>query len=945
MVTGDDVRQHPGKPLICGQATTQWAKISKRMGTGTGAALVGRADELYRLRACTRALSEGTGALVLLDGEAGTGKTRLVSEIVRSPFLPKGYASAVAGALDYARAPYAPIRDLLLALDKRFPKVLASNRLLAAALQPVLEFRPPEDAEGDPAEQRRILDAVVQAVGLYAAQSPIVLAIEDVHWIDNASADVLSHLGRAISTMRALLLVSFRPADAQQDQKTQHVLAQLARNATLALSLRPLSNTDSMVLIDDVAPPTLPMDVRRKICGLADGNPLLLIEFTKLAAQDPGALDGSLPLTLKALVNERLAQFDSVDVDVLRVAAAMGEFEPRMLAEIAGIEEPRVFGMLRKARDASIIGEQRSEGAPFIFRHALIRHAVTEGLLAPEAAYLHQRIAERLEQEPASPQIVSRLAHHFYHARVSEKSRHYNGQAAAQALAVFAYSDAIQFIERAIDARPLDESTHSLYKLLAETCAAARRPADGMRASLQLFEYAIRRDDSAEIASNGFDLARHQYQMLDDEGSLATIRRAIDAVDARTHPKEAFNLLATLAWYLAHLRRTSEAAEVLEKADALREYGDERGLVRFFEASGVRKAHDGEVEGYRADLQTALAIAEPLDPHFFVNRLDTAIAIAMASNLDDMEFARGLCQRLWVITETMPVDVVAHTLAMSAHGTFLYGDLENAKRLVLRALPAAEEAPLLSFSIAYTGIPLALHLDDPLLLRRCARPRLLEHAFASVAPNVFGPIAAAVAMQLRSQNRVDEARALLTRAVRRLNDVSNNVHLIVEAARSAAVEALERGMPMLAELKEESRSGAGGWHLAMAYSSSGEERREHAAHAAEIFHTIPWKLYEAEALELAGRAPEALEIYRACGCVADVRRLEASQNARVNTGLSKREYEVALLVAQGRSNKRIADELSLSERTVENHIASIFAKLSLRSRSEIAAYMAREGAG
>src|SRR5690348_12510516 len=142
------------------------------MGTASGAALVGRAEELNRLSACAQAVGRGTGALVLLDGDAGTGKTRLLSEIVRAPFLPKGFATAVAGALDYARAPYAPIRDLLAVLDKRFPKVLQSNRVLAAQLQPVLEFRPADDA-GDPAQQRRLLDAVVQAISLYAAESPI----------------------------------------------------------------------------------------------------------------------------------------------------------------------------------------------------------------------------------------------------------------------------------------------------------------------------------------------------------------------------------------------------------------------------------------------------------------------------------------------------------------------------------------------------------------------------------------------------------------------------------------------------------------------------------------------------------------------------------------------------------------------------------------------------
>lgn len=914
------------------------------MSTVSGAALVGRVDELDRLSACCRAVAQGRGALVLLDGDAGTGKTRLLSEIAGPPFLPKGYVTAVAGALDYARAPYAPIRDLLSALNKRFPKVLAANPVLSADLAPVLEFRPADESDAGSGQQRRVLDAVVQAVGLYAAQSPVLLALEDVHWIDSASADVLAHLARAIPAMRALLVVSFRPAEAREDQRAQNLLAQLSRAAAIALSLKPLPAADAMMLIDDIATPRLSMDVRRSICRLADGNPLLLVEFTKLAMESPDALTGSLPITLKALVADRLARFDALDVDVLRVAAVMGEFEPRVLAEIAGIDEARVLGTLRKGRDASIIGEQRSSGAPFVFRHSLIRHAITDDLLAFETKQLHARIAERLEREPHPAHV--RLAHHYYHAGATEKSRTYNQLAAAQARAVLAYSDAVQFLERAIDGRPLDEATRDLYRELADAYSAANRPGDAVKVSERLFEFAIARDDAAEIAAVGFEYARQRYQLLDDDGSIETIRRAIEAVDAREHPSLAFNLLATCGWYLAHLRRTEEAADVLNAASELREHGDDRGLVRYFEASAARKVHSGEGLGYRSDLETAIAIAESAheraaDLKFLVLRFDTAIALSMASNLDDMEFARTQREKVWTLAQTAPAHIVAGTLAMSAWSAVLSGDLEAAARYIAKALPVAEEAPLLSFSIACAGIPLALHTDDPLLLRRCARPRLLENAFASNTPNVFGPVAAAVASQMRAQNRVDEARALVTRALKRLQDASNNIPLVVEAARCAAGDALPHGLAMLERMKASSRSANGGWHLAMAYASTGQERRDHAARAAEIFGSIPWRIYEAEALELAGRANEALETYRRCGCTADVRRLENASVMRANAGLSKREFEVANLVADGRSNRSIADELSLSERTVENHIASIFTKLSLRSRAEIAAYIAR----
>lgn len=909
-----------------------------------GAALVGRADELHRLRECFRGVADGSGTLVLIDGDAGAGKTRLLAEVMNAPFLPRGYAAVSAGALDYARAPYAPIRDLLVSLDKRFPKVLQTNRVLAAELQPVLEFRPAGEEENDPAQRRRLLDAVVQAISLYAAQSPVMLALEDVHWIDSASADVLEHLSRGISAMRALLLVSFRPVEARQDERAQHLLAQLSRNAALSLSLKPLAPADAMVLIDDVGGASLPMAVRRSICRLADGNPLLLIEFAKVAIENPDALNGSLPLSLKALVADRLARFDAADVDVMRVAAVMGEFDPRMLGEIACMDETRVISTLRKARTASIIAEQRTAGAPFVFRHALIRHAITDDLLAIETERLHARIAERLEREAATAQLHSRLAHHYYHAGIRDKARTYNEIAGAEALKIYAYADAAQLLERAIDERALDESTKHLYKHLSEAYTGGQRPLDAANIGKQLFELALRSDDQEAIAEAGFAYARQRYQLLDDEGSIAIMRQACEALDAQRFPGLAFNLYSTLAWYFAQLRRLGEASEALKSAESLRDHGDGPGLVRFYEASGVRKVHAGEGLSYRGDIEKALEIAQNLDPKVYIFRLDTAIAIAMASNIDDMEFARAQCEKLWKLAQAVPASTIAGTLASSAWSTYLRGEIETARALIAKAIPFAEEAPLLSFSIACTGIPIALHTGDALLLRQCARPRLLERAFASHTPNVFGPVAAAVAGQLRTQGRIEEARALVTQAVRKLPHALNNVPLIIESARCAAPEATQKGLSMLEPLRGQSRSGEGGWYLASAYGCTGEERRAYAARAAEMFADIPWVVYQAEALELAGEPEAALDLYRRCGFSVDVGRLETLGATRAKSGLSKREFEVAALVAEGRSNRSIAQALSLSERTIENHIASIFAKLTLRSRAEVAAYMARGGA-
>jgi DNA-binding NarL/FixJ family response regulator len=549
-----------------------------------------------------------------------------------------------------------------------------------------------------------------------------------------------------------------------------------------------------------------------------------------------------------------------------------------------------------------------------------------------------------LEREPQSTRLFMRLAHHYHHAKCSEKSQHYNALAAEEALSVFAYSDAAELLERGIDGRSLDDATYSLYGKLAEAYLYAQRPADSVRITQELFDFAVARGRLREAATFGFELSRRRYQLLDDEGSIETIRRAIAVADACADPDIAFDLHATHAWYLAQLRRVDEAAQALAQAEPLRPHGAPHGLVRYYEARGVRSVHAGERETYREDLDEALRIAQGEGVRFYIRRLDTALAIAMASNLDDTEYALEMCRRMWDAAATQPMHTVAPMLSTTALVALLVGELETAKHIIAASLQSAEEAPLIHFNIARAGIPLAIHLDDPLLLRRCSRPRLLENAFASNTENVFGPVAAAVAQHLRVQNRTSEAVALVTHTIKRLATLANNIPIAVEAARLGAQEALERAMPMLDAMRNASRSADAGRHLASAYVSNGQERRQHAERAAELFHAIGWVFYEAEALEMAAKPEQALAIYRRCGSIANVRRLESTQKARAAAGLSKREWEVAQLVAQGRSNRAIAGELYLSERTVENHIASIFNKLSLRSRAEIATYVAREGA-
>lgn len=911
------------------------------MGTPRGAALVGRAEELERLREQCRTLSTGSGSLVLLDGEAGAGKTRLLAEVLNPPFLPRGYVAVSAGALDYARAPYAPIRDLLVALDKLHPKVLAQNAAIAQALRPVLEFKPIEAGGDDAAERRRLLDAVLEALHKYAGNAPLVLAIEDVHWIDRASADVLMHMVRDLDGLRALVLVTYRGSEAAGRSESRDLIAQLARSAA-TLQLKPLTASDAMLLIQDVVPSNLPIGVRRTICELGQGNPLLLIELARHAAENPQSLSGALPVSLQALVNDRLARFDEQDRDILRVCAAMDAFDPHAASDIAQVPLPAVMATLRKARTAGIVTEAAGSRDRLLFRHALIRRAITDELLGIELADLHARIARRLEAQELSPELAARLAYHYWMAGERENARRFNVQAAQAAAALYAYDDAAMLYERAIDGTAIDETTGSFYIALAQTYVAAGRYRQAMDTYRQVFTYLRERQDTAQAVRISIELSRCCFHALEDDASIAAVREAIEIVDPQRYPELAFELHGLLGWYLVHHRRTDEAHEVLEQARQLLAHGEAVAKVRYHEARAAYEVHGCGGGSWREEVEQALLAAQKLDPKEQVRRHINAVALAVASEIDAFDVALELIAKSEDIIASHHDLRHEAALAPCAWITLTCGRLTHTRALIDDLLPYVNDSPYCAFWVASVGIPLALRTGDDLLLRACTRPRLLQEAFASKRQQVFGPIAAAVAEHMLWQGRTSEAATLIERTMGRLDKAGNNFDLLILAARVGSDAIASHAIGLLEPWQERSRSARACMQLIRAYRGKAAARLESARAAAHGFEELRWPLHRAQALELAGDFETAMGVYRECGAAADVLRVERRGQTSIPGGLSKREIEVAQLVAEGNSNRTIADMLALSERTVENHIASVFGKLKVRSRAEIAAFVTRE---
>ena len=903
------------------------------MSTGVAMAFVGRADELERLRECASALAAGTGAVVLLEGEAGAGKTRLAEEM---------RPTVTAGALEYVQAPYGPVRDLLLALDARNPKVRKSDAALNDALRPLFELQPP--AAGAP-EHRRLLDAVVAALRKYSQAEPLILAFEDVHWIDRGSADVLAHIARDAAEMRILLIITYRGTDAMQREESRALVAQLTRLARIVLPLKPLSAAEAMILINEASSVDLPLPVRRTICELAQGSPLLILELTRHAERDPNALRSGLPVSLQALIHDRVAKFSSAERDVLRVCAALETFAPNAVAEIAGVSAETVLETLRKARAEHIVAE--SPGGLFVFRHALIRRAISDEVLGIELSALHARIARKLEEQHDGAEVRARLAYHSWMAGDTASAERYNVSAAEDALRVNAFDDAAMLYERAIGDRQLDETTLDLYRKLAGVYESAGRYKQAVVAHRRIAAYARAALTPGEAAQMHVALSRACFHALDDDGSIAAVRDAIAIVGQDGDPATAFELRSLLAWYLVHLRRVEEAQEALEDASRFQHAAQTVPLIRYHEARAAYEVHARGGGDWREHIERSLDLADTLDVADRLRRYTNAMALAVASNLDDFPFAFQLSDRMnAMLDDGVPGESAASLRSTLCWIQYTCGRLDEARRTIEMLLPFMNDTAIYAYRAVSIGVPLALRTGEARLLRACLRPRLLEEAFASKDPVVFGPVAAAVAEHLMVQGRDGEAMALIDRALKRLTDAGNNFDLLLVAGRFGSAAAAKRALELLEPWVERSRSARAVMYLIRAHQSSGKERAALARRAAQGFAELPWPLHQALALELAGDLDEALVLYTQVGAGAEAARLEVRRRrvTALSDHLSKRESEVAELVALGNSNRTIAEQLVLSERTVENHIASIFTKLNVRSRAEIASVVAREKA-
>ena len=887
--------------------------------------LVGRDDECaFLMRRLDDVLHRGVASLTLVEGEAGMGKTRLLAEVRRRANELHALTLS-ANALEHVPEPYAPFALAVARAAESAPAALAAElRAVGAALDPDVAL---------PKVKR--LRAVAAALRNVMRERAVAIFFEDAHWADRASLDLLGFFAVELATAPLFVVATQRPAE------TPPAFGDALRTGAHTVRLGPLADRDVATLLREAlrGHGSLGADRLRRIAALAGGNPLFALELMRNAVA--GAPDDVAPAIAYPIV-QRWESLDRAAREILVAAAATGEIEPAFVAQVVERGGEDVENALERAQRFHLVELERGSGR-WRFQHALTRAAIEAEIPPRRRPAIHRRIGELLEARGESVE-PARLAYHWAFADDGERTARYNEAAGDRAVALHDYGTAQRFFTTALCSAPADlAALGRLNEKLASALlieAASARAAEPIEAAQRAYEAL---GDRLGLARIEMHRSRRAWFDGDPSSALAAAERALAAAEPLGPSAQLFDVRVRLAQLHQIAGRSAETRRELDAAEALRGVAAPDATIRFLNARAMFRSDAWEIEEFLGDYREAIALAQRLG--------HVELLVSTQNNLALNALLTGRPESALPALESSIATSyefgmrwhVSNDLLSLARVRYVFGDVGGARQALVDALASAYEVRRLDVWAAGYGIPIALATRDDELLARCAGSEALEIALAGGVSEI-ALVACAYAELAHARSDDAGAAAVLARALAALRDDARPLHLCAAVAQLGREEDFERARALL-DAPERDRSRAGERALHDAYVAARRRRRAEAAQraleAAEIYGELHWTLQQARALELAGREADALRLYRNAGSARDAARLEGSaRSADPLAPLTPRERQIAKLVLEGRSNREAGTILGLSERTVGNHLQSVFNRLGIGSRRELAAYVA-----
>ncbi|HEX3672081.1 MAG TPA: AAA family ATPase [Candidatus Cybelea sp.] len=911
--------------------------------------LVGRDREIDALASYRREAADGRGRIVLVAGDAGVGKSRLLQAFEENVTSGRAIAAS-ARCVEFVQTPLGPLRELLLHLGKRGTASLDAK---AQALVERLTFERDADPNAGGHPSGALFDAIDDAFARYALRGTVVLLVEDVHWADRSTLGFLTYLADRIGKRRTLVVATYRSDEVGAGHPSLREFSVLLTKPSVArIALAPLDERSSNTLVlralprpGALDPATISHVVRR-----SQGNPFFAEELLKDALErGAGSSATELPLSIRGAVLARAALLAAPEREILSRAAVLGErFSVDRLIALSDGRRDAVLSALERARSLNLIDDRRTAPGELTFRHALTQEVLYDELLAEGLRPLHEAIAQELQRLPDHRTRSVELAHHWRRAGNLERAASYAETAGDRSFAIGAIADAIAYYERALADRKADTAEYAtLIHKIGVALGALNDFASGvvrLRRAAELFWTA---GDYEGFATNASALGAQLYNAGDTAGAIEFYRQTIAALAPKV-PSAALDLLRSRIAYncIAALDFETALAFVSEVQEPI---ADALAADHVYQARFKVEAMRGDVNAWRADVERALAAARQIGNRASLRHTHSQIALD-ALGLGEIDLAR---EHFHAAMPEEP-DANSWTLttlnsAASAFEHVLRGDFKGARALLgdIRDTPGQSYAILVHVKIA--SFALGICAGDDARLRRDDSESFLRYGTERGMKLAIGLVGGPYAWTLGLRGELEDAAAWIHRIAEIIPGPHRFLFAYLAAAQFGASDDVARMHEQLAQAatRPQDRVNKAALALFEAFASQrglmATPIQERALEAAARFDAIGWPWLAARGYELGGERKRALETYRALGALRDVRRLETVRDDATVALLSAREREVAELVAAGHSNDEIAQVLHISLRTVEKHVSSSLHKLNVRSRLQLGRLLGSPG--
>jgi len=894
---------------------------------------INRDQELSALLALARDCAAGNGAVALVSGEAGIGKTRFLSELRKR--LPVGISNVGAACLEFAPSPLAPIQVILNALTARSQMPSGPGAIL-------------EDALGGGSEGKlNLFQRLCEALRLASDGKPMVVVIDDLQWADTATLELVLFLAGAITTERMLLVLAYRCDELSDAHPLQAVIGRLARLSHVhRFELDPLPQPVMQEFIDATLANRLVLssDALHEIRVKSEGNPLFAEELLKAAVDRRNTQTVGPPTSLRIVIIERLRKLMPEDLRLLEIGALIGRrFHAAFLKRVSdGKTEATITAFLRLGVAEHFLIEDRAEAGWFVFRHALVRETILSTMLSIELRAMHLRLAQEIEREPDADERVVELSDHYWQAAALAECVRYAVAAADQARARFAFFEAANQYERALACGPPGELERANLHAGAATAHTAlgnsQKSVEHLEIGANLFEQIDAHD---QVIAACLELSLALRRCGDTQGAFSALTRAAAIEHRRPDEGLRVRILVQLAQVQTLVGDWANADLSLRQAEPLLPLAAPRDLVRFYTSRAFLHFALQDRDEWQIDSQTAARIARASDD-------PTLVALALTHyGLNALKIGRldlaipALYEVVEAAARFGPLYNITFARLGYIQGLFLAGRLSDARMQLNEVLAEGHESVTIRVLAAQLGTSLSLVLRDDSLFARSHPEATLEKAFAMKEPRLSAQLAAAVAEKRLADGDEAGALELLRRMLASLpeDDLVCELFLPVavccgrgEVASAAALLAGSRRAP---NVYVEACTALFHSYFATRFGNK-KAAEQRALSAARQFQELGMPLLEAEAYVIARQVTRATAICERIGARQLQRRLRRTTTERLpDPRLTPREREVVNLATRGLSNKAIATELSLSERTVESHLAAAYVKFGVGSRAEL----------